>query len=134
MKTIQIGARGPEVSLIGFGTGSLGGRYEVDKSSDQETEDLLREAIDLGVNFFDTAEVYADGHAETILGWAIADCREDIVIATKFSPANSTLTMVSLSQLRLALNAYARTILTSTKITGPALTFRLMKLCPLWSV
>ena len=90
MKTIQIGARGPEVSLIGFGTMGLGGRYEVDKSSDQETEDLLREAIDLGVNFFDTAEVYADGHAETILGRAIADCREDIVIATKFSPANST--------------------------------------------
>lgn len=90
MKTIQIGPRGPKVSLIGFGTMGLGGRYEADKSSDQATEDLLREAIDLGVNIFDTAEVYADGHAETILGRAIADRREDIVIATKFSPANST--------------------------------------------
>ena len=47
MKTIQIGPRGPKVSLIGFGTMGLGGRYEADKSSDQATEDLLREAIDL---------------------------------------------------------------------------------------
>ena len=65
MKTIQIGPCGPKVSLIGFGTMGLGGRYEADNSSDQKSEDLLREAIDLGVNIFDTAEVYADGHTET---------------------------------------------------------------------
>jgi aryl-alcohol dehydrogenase-like predicted oxidoreductase len=89
MKTVQLGKHGPHVSAIGLGTMGLGGQYVADHSSDLRNKNLLREAIDLGVTIFDTAEVYADGHAERILGQAIASCRDEITVATKFSPKNS---------------------------------------------
>lgn len=90
MKTVQLGKCGPQVSAIGLGTMGLGGQYEADHSSDRKTKALLSEAIDLGVTIFDTAEVYADGHAERILGKVITSCRDKITIATKFSPKNSS--------------------------------------------
>ena len=44
----------------------------------------LRRAVDLGVNFFDTADVYGAGHSEKVLGRALKDRRDEVVIATKF--------------------------------------------------
>jgi aryl-alcohol dehydrogenase-like predicted oxidoreductase len=52
---------------------------------EEEARPLIRRAIELGINFFDTANVYSDGTSEEIVGRALADCtrREEIVIATK---------------------------------------------------
>src|SRR5579871_1248505 len=46
--------------------------------------DLLRKAFDLGIDFYDTADVYGDGRGETILAKALGEKRDQIVIATKF--------------------------------------------------
>ena len=71
------------VSEIGFGnwtcTTGWWGTYTRD-----EAIRLHRDAFDLGVTFFDTAATYADGEAERILGEALADVRDEVVIATKF--------------------------------------------------
>jgi aryl-alcohol dehydrogenase-like predicted oxidoreductase len=54
------------------------------KIDDNESIRAIHRALDLGVNFFDTADVYGAGHSERILGRALDGCREQVVIATKF--------------------------------------------------
>jgi aryl-alcohol dehydrogenase-like predicted oxidoreductase len=72
-----------EVSAVGFGVWTVGTTWwGVDDRG--EGIRLLREAFDLGVTFFDTADTYASGEAETILREALGDRREQIVIGTKF--------------------------------------------------
>lgn len=72
-----------EVSEVGFGnwtvTTGWWGHYTGD-----EAIALHRAAFDAGVTFFDTADAYAEGYGEQVLGKALADVRDDIVIATKF--------------------------------------------------
>ena len=72
------------VSEVGFGVWTLttGWWPEANKGS-AEAGRLLREALDLGVTLFDTADVYGDGAGETLLRDTLADRREEIVIATK---------------------------------------------------
>ena len=53
-------------------------------SDDGESTRALRAAVDLGVTFFDTADLYGDGHNERLVGRALAGVRGDVVIATKF--------------------------------------------------
>lgn len=77
----ELGHTGLKVSEIGFGSNQLG----EDSESDTHWDKLARRAIDLGVNIFDTAERYADGRSEEVLGRVVGD-RSDIIIATKFSP------------------------------------------------
>lgn len=52
---------------------------------EQESRDIIKQALDLGINFFDTANVYSDGTSEEIVGTALNDmvAREDVVVATK---------------------------------------------------
>ncbi len=84
-----------QVSAIGFGLWPIGGEWKVEggkymrfgKISDEEAINCIRRAIDLGVNFFDTADVYGRGHSEELLGKAIEGMREKVVIATKFGHA-----------------------------------------------
>jgi len=64
------------VSDIGFGTMSL-------PKNDKEAIYTLQKAMDSGINFFDTADLYEQGRIETVLGQAIKGRREDIIIATK---------------------------------------------------
>lgn len=83
MKYRALGDTGLNVSEVGFGV------WTVSTSMWGVTEDdvrlrLLRRAFDLGVTFFDTADVYGDGAGETILAEALGDRRDDLVIATKF--------------------------------------------------
>jgi len=72
-----------EVSEVGFGnwtvTTGWWGEY-----TEAEAIDLHRAAFDAGITFFDTADAYAEGHAERVLGTALADVRDQVVIATKF--------------------------------------------------
>jgi diketogulonate reductase-like aldo/keto reductase len=80
---------GLRIPKIGFGTWSIGGKSSADPSSDDKSLSALRCALDLGYTHFDTAEIYANGHAEELLGEAIrASGRkwEDLLITSKVAP------------------------------------------------
>jgi aryl-alcohol dehydrogenase-like predicted oxidoreductase len=71
-----LGQSGLSVSQIGFGCMSLSGGATMD-------ENLLHAAIDKGINFFDTADLYGGGANETLLGRALREKRKNLIIATK---------------------------------------------------
>ena len=74
---------------IGFGTWSIGGGSTADPKLDSASMIALRSALEIGYTHFDTAEYYAAGHAEELLGRAIRETntpRENIFITTKISP------------------------------------------------
>jgi len=90
MNTRPIGDR--EVSALGFGCWAIGGPFsdtegrplgwgEVD---DDESIAAIRRAMELGVTFFDTADVYGAGRSERVLGRAVAGHRDEVVIASKW--------------------------------------------------
>lgn len=86
----RMGRSGIEVSAVGMGCWAIGGPFWRDgkpvgwgRTDDAESVRALRRAADLGVALFDTADVYGCGHSETLVGRALADCREKVVIATK---------------------------------------------------
>ena len=83
MNKRTLGPNGPEVSAIGLGCMSMTGGYS-DKPDRQEMISLIRTAVDRGVTFFDTAEVYGPFINEELVGEALAPFRGDVVIATKF--------------------------------------------------
>jgi len=74
-----------KISEVGFGVWTVGTKMWGVPDEDYDTGiRLLRQARDLGINFFDTADVYGDGKGETVLGRAFEGQRDEIVIATKF--------------------------------------------------
>ena len=83
MEYRKLGENGPEVSALGLGTMGLSpGLYgEVD---DEESIGTINHAIDVGINFIDTANVYGGGSNEELVGRAIRDRRDEVVLATKF--------------------------------------------------
>jgi len=82
MKYRSLGNTGLTVSEVGFGTWAIGG-LDWGRVDDRESVTSVHCAMDLGVNFFDTANVYGEGHSETILGRALKGRRDQAVIATK---------------------------------------------------
>jgi aryl-alcohol dehydrogenase-like predicted oxidoreductase len=78
-----LGTNGLEVSAIGLGCMSMTGGYS-DQPDRQEMISLVRTAVDLGVTFFDTAEIYGPYANEELVGEALAPYRGQVVIATKF--------------------------------------------------
>jgi aryl-alcohol dehydrogenase-like predicted oxidoreductase len=83
MQTRRLGAGGPEVSAIGLGCMGLSSSYGPAVERRQGIA-LIRAAVERGVTFFDTAEVYGPYANETLLGEALAPFRKQVVIATKF--------------------------------------------------
>jgi len=79
----RLGSHGPEVSAIGYGAMGLSFGYGRTVPRDQAIA-ILRQAVELGVTFFDTAEAYAQGANEEVVGEALAPFGRDVVIATKF--------------------------------------------------
>jgi aryl-alcohol dehydrogenase-like predicted oxidoreductase len=79
----SLGRTGMQVSVACFGTMTFGWEPDDWGSTEDVALRLTDQAIDLGVNFFDTADVYARGTSETILGKALKGKREKIVLATK---------------------------------------------------
>lgn len=74
-----------QISEVGFGVWTVGTKMWGVPDEDYETGiRLLRQARELGINFFDTADVYGDGKGEVVLARAFEANRKDIVIATKF--------------------------------------------------
>ena len=76
------------ISKIGLGTWQFGsGEWGYGKSyAEQESQSIVRRAIELGVTLFDTAEIYGFGRSERILGQAIAGHRDQVFLATKILP------------------------------------------------
>lgn len=82
MQKRKLGSNGPEVSAIGYG--AMGFHLAYGAADTQAGLDLIKRAYDLGVTFFDTAELYGWGENERFIGEAVKGFRDDIVIATKF--------------------------------------------------
>ncbi|MCX5576853.1 aldo/keto reductase [Kaistia terrae] len=82
MKKRQLGLNGPIVSEIGYGAMGISLAYGA--SDESEGIATIQRAFELGVTFFDTAELYGWGENERIVGKAVKGFRDDIVIATKF--------------------------------------------------
>jgi aryl-alcohol dehydrogenase-like predicted oxidoreductase len=74
----------PDVSRLGFGGWPLGNEAHGHRMDQSEGVALVRQAFDAGVNFFDTSPNYAFGRSESILGIALKDVRDKVVINTKF--------------------------------------------------
>jgi len=75
-----------EVSEIGFGAWAIGGNQfgnSYGPTADEESLRAITTAVDLGCNFFDTADVYGHGHSEELLGKALKGRRKEVVLATK---------------------------------------------------
>ncbi|QEE24862.1 aldo/keto reductase [Rhodanobacter glycinis] len=83
MQTRKLGNSGLEVSALGFGCMGLNHAYGTPLPK-QEAIALLRQAVEAGVTFFDTAEVYGPFTNEELVGEALAPLRDRVVIATKF--------------------------------------------------
>ena len=90
--TRTLGRSGIEVSALGMGCWAIGGPFWEGetphgwgKVDDNESIRAIHRAIDLGITFFDTANVYGAGHSERVLARALAQHRTEVVIATKFN-------------------------------------------------
>jgi aryl-alcohol dehydrogenase-like predicted oxidoreductase len=85
MRYRQFGKTDMKISELSFGTWAIGGSWG--KTEDKEALKGLQKAMDAGVNFFDTADVYGDGHSEELLAKATKGKEDQIYIATKFCRA-----------------------------------------------
>jgi aryl-alcohol dehydrogenase-like predicted oxidoreductase len=91
MEKRRLGKSGVEVSAMGSGCWAIGGLWEFDGRpagwggvDDEESVRAIRRALELGVTFFDTADVYGCGHSKRVLGRALEGRRDEVVVATKF--------------------------------------------------
>ncbi|MEU6579099.1 aldo/keto reductase [Streptomyces sp. NPDC046805] len=120
MRKRVLGRSGIEVSALGFGCWAIGGEWQDvqgnplgwGKVDDEESVRAIRRAMELGVTFFDTADVYGTGHSERVLGRAVAGRRGEVVIASKwgntYDETSGTLTGSDASP------EYVRTALTAS--------------------
>jgi Predicted oxidoreductases (related to aryl-alcohol dehydrogenases) len=84
----EIGRTGRDVNAIGLGCMGMSAAYG-EPMNEADAVKLLHEALDLGVDHFDTAELYGFGANETLLGAAFHDRRDRAFIATKFGPVGN---------------------------------------------
>ena len=77
METRPIGSLA--VSVVGVGCNNFGGRID-----EKRTKEVIDAAIDVGINFFDTADMYANGKSEDLLGQFLGARRREVIVATKF--------------------------------------------------
>lgn len=86
MRTIPLGNTGERIPVIGQGTWRMG----EDPSKRSQEIDALRKGIEYGATLIDTAEMYAGGGAERVVGEAIKDIRDQIFLVTKVWPSNAS--------------------------------------------
>src|ERR1700754_4155013 len=79
MKMRRLGTSGLKVSEVGLGCNNFGMRID-----EKATQAVVDAALDAGINFFDTADIYGGTKSEEFLGKALGKRRKDIVLATKF--------------------------------------------------
>ena len=78
MQYRHLGKSGLLLSAIGLGTNQFGGKVDV-----KQAAEIIHTAVDLGINFIDTADVYREGRSENFIGLAIQGIREKVLVATK---------------------------------------------------
>lgn len=83
MKYRKLGHTGLIVSELALGTMQFGGKMNMGNLGQEETTRMVKLALDRGINFIDTADVYSLGESETLVGNAVKGVRPEIVIATK---------------------------------------------------
>src|SRR6476619_237758 len=84
MKYRKLGKSGIDVSEIGFGAWTIGLDWWGRKIDDEEAKKLLKRAYDLGITFYDTADMYGKGRSEKLIGKTFKDMRNEIVYSTKW--------------------------------------------------
>ena len=84
MKYRKLGHTGLIVSEVALGSMQFGGKMNMGNLGQEDTTQMVKLALDHGINFIDTADVYSLGESETLLGNALKGIREEIVLATKF--------------------------------------------------
>ena len=87
MKHRRLGKTDIEISEIGYGAWGIGGTMWIGASDDASLA-ALRHAIELGVNFIDTALVYGNGHSEELVGKVIREAPRKVYVASKVPPKN----------------------------------------------
>lgn len=90
MRKRKLGTRGPEITVVGMGTWAIGGggwQYAWGAQDDKDSIAAIHRAMELGINWIDTAAVYGLGHSEEVVGKALAGRRSKVMIATKCSRA-----------------------------------------------
>lgn len=84
MKYKTLGKSGISVSEVGFGAWTIALDWWGKKIEDDEAKRMLKKAYDLGINFFETADMYGKGKSEKLIGKVFKDMRDEIVISTKY--------------------------------------------------
>jgi aryl-alcohol dehydrogenase-like predicted oxidoreductase len=115
----RLGAKGPELSRIGLGTWAIGGsgwKYAWGSQDDADSIAVIHEAIDIGINWIDTAAVYGLGHSEEVVGRALKGKRDKVLVATKCGrkpgPTGDIVSVLDASSVREELEASLRRLQT----------------------
>src|SRR5437870_13781197 len=108
MEHRSLGGTGLRVSALGFGCGNIGGLLI--RGSVAERERAVARAVELGINYFDTAPSYGDGQSEVNLGAALKAVRTPVYVGTKFR--------LSAADLRDARRAIGRSLDASLQRLG----------------
>jgi methylglyoxal reductase len=83
----RLGSKGPELSVVGFGAWEAGkGSEWGDAPPDDQIIEAIRTVLETGINWVDTAEVYGRGTSEELVGRALGDRHDEVLIATKVGP------------------------------------------------
>lgn len=82
MEYRTLGSTGLKVSVVGLGCWAIGGGWW-GPVNDSDSVATIHKAMDLGINFFDTADIYGFGHSEKILARALGERRKEVIVATK---------------------------------------------------
>jgi len=112
MQYKALGRTGFEVSSVSFGAWAIGGTWGA--VDDAESMQTLHRALDLGVNFFDTADVYGDGHSERLLARLRRERRDPFWVATKIGRRSDPHTAASYT--RVNLTAYVERCLKNLEV------------------
>ncbi|MEU3840461.1 aldo/keto reductase [Streptomyces sp. NPDC028635] len=84
MRLRNLGNTGTKIGSVGLGCMGMSWLYQESARDDERSIRVINEALDLGGNLLDTADLYGAGHNETLLGRAVASRRDEAVVATKF--------------------------------------------------